>query len=177
VRIAWAALPPSARKNLDAAMHGEAFAGLKYRSYAEAARKAGNQELARLFDVSADVESKEHFVQEADAAGLAGFEARNLADAMAGENYENTKMYIGFADEADKAGDKTPRSARQLRLAGYKAILPARRDSCEQLGFERFQAHQTDRTRSHADSEVVPVQSSKMEQRSGGLPGDGNSQQ
>ena len=25
---------------------------------------------------------------------------------MAGEHYENTKMYIGFADEAEKAGDK-----------------------------------------------------------------------
>jgi rubrerythrin len=99
-------LAPQTRKNLDTAMHGEAYANLKYRSYAEAARKAGNEELARLFEESADVEAKEHFAREADAAGLAGFEARNLADAMAGENYESTKMYIGFADEADRAGDK-----------------------------------------------------------------------
>lgn len=99
-------LAPQTRKNLDAAMHGEAYANLKYRSYAEAARKAGNEELARLFEEAADVEAKEHFAREADAAGLAGFDARNLADAMSGENYENTKMYIGFADEAEKAGDK-----------------------------------------------------------------------
>ncbi len=103
---AAADLAPQTRKNLDAAMHGEAYANLKYRAYAEAARKAGNEDLARLFEEAADVESKEHFAREADAAGLAGFDARNLADAMSAENYENTKMYIGFADEAEKAGDK-----------------------------------------------------------------------
>ena len=99
-------MAPQTRKNLDAAMHGEAYANLKYRSYAEAARKAGNEDLARLFEEAADVEAKEHFAREADAASLVGFDARNLADAMSGENYENTKMYIGFADEAEKAGDK-----------------------------------------------------------------------
>jgi len=108
-------LAPQTRKNLDAAMHGEAFANLKYRSYAEVARKAGNEDLARLFEEAADVESKEHFAREADAAGLAGFDLRNLADAMAGENYENTKMYIGFADEAAKAGDqKVAKMFRQI---------------------------------------------------------------
>jgi rubrerythrin len=99
-------LAPQTRKNLDAAMHGEAYANLKYRAYAEAARKAGHEDLARLFEESADVESKEHFAREADAVGLAGVDVRNLAEAMSGEDYENTKMYIGFADEAEKAGDK-----------------------------------------------------------------------
>jgi rubrerythrin len=108
-------LAPQTRKNLEAAMHGEAYANLKYRAYADAARRAGNEDLARLFEESADVEAKEHFAREADALGLAGFDARNLADAMAGENYENTKMYIGFADEAEKAGDKkTAKLFRQI---------------------------------------------------------------
>ena len=108
-------LSPQTRKNLDAAMHGEAYANLKYRHYAEAARKAGNEDLAKVFEEAADVEAKEHFAREADAAGLAGFDARNLADAMSGENYENTKMYIGFADEAEKAGDmKVAKMFRQI---------------------------------------------------------------
>jgi len=108
-------LAPQTRKDLDAAMHGEAYANLKYRSYAEAARKAGNEDLAKLFEESANVEANEHFAREADAAGLTGFDARNLADAMAGENYENTKMYIGFADDAEKAGDrKVARMFRQI---------------------------------------------------------------
>lgn len=99
-------LAPQTRKNLDAAMHGEAFANLKYHAFAEAARKSGNEELARLFEESANVEANEHFAREAAAAGLVGFDIRNLAEAIAGEHYENTKMYIGFADDADKAGDK-----------------------------------------------------------------------
>ena len=110
-----AELYPQTRKNLDTAMHGEAYANLKYRTYAEAARARGNEQLARVFEEAANVESSEHFAREASALGLAGFDAKNLADAMAGENYENTKMYIGFADEADNAGDKkTAQLFRQI---------------------------------------------------------------
>ena len=114
--IAGAAdLAAQTRANLETAMRGEAYANLKYRAYGDAARRAGNEELARIFEEAADVEAKEHFAREADALGLAGFDARNLADAMAGENYENTKMYIGFADQAEKAGDKkTAQLFRQI---------------------------------------------------------------
>ncbi len=55
--------------------------------------------------VGAAVEANEHFAREAEASGLASFDARNLRDAMAGEYQENTKMYVGFADAAEKAGD------------------------------------------------------------------------
>lgn len=70
-------------RNLNTAMHGEAYAAFKYRAYAEAARKRGNEALARLFEESANVEANEHFAREADASGLASFDARNLSDAMA----------------------------------------------------------------------------------------------
>lgn len=99
-------LAPQTRQNLETAMHGEAYANLKYRAYAEAARKRGDEGLARLFEDTASVEAKEHFAQEAETLGIATFEAQNLADAMAGENYENTKMYIDFANQAERAGDK-----------------------------------------------------------------------
>ena len=39
--------------NLSTAMHGEAFAYVKYSLYAEHARKSGNQKLADLFDETA----------------------------------------------------------------------------------------------------------------------------
>jgi len=51
-------LNPQTQKNLDAAMHGEAFANLKYQAYAEHARKSGHPEIAKLFDESANVEAK-----------------------------------------------------------------------------------------------------------------------
>ena len=48
-------LNPQTRANLEAAMHGEAFANLKYLRYAEVARESGNSELAQLFESSANV--------------------------------------------------------------------------------------------------------------------------
>ncbi|MDD3444863.1 MAG: rubrerythrin family protein [Zavarzinia sp.] len=98
-------LDPQTRKNLEAAMHGEAFANLKYLAYAEQARKSGHPEIAKLFDENANVEANEHYAREADALGLVGADEANLLDGMAGEHYENTKMYVEFAEQAEKAGD------------------------------------------------------------------------
>jgi len=94
------------KQNLEAAMHGEAYAHLKYLAYAEHARKSGHPELAKLFDESANVEANEHFAREAQALNLAKSDDANLADAMAGEHYENTQMYVKYAEQADAAGDK-----------------------------------------------------------------------
>ncbi|MFG1245158.1 ferritin family protein, partial [Xanthobacter flavus] len=92
-------LNPQTQKNLDAAMHGEAFANLKYQAYAEHARKSGHPEIAKLFDESANVEANEHYAREADALGLVKTDEANLLDAMAGERYENTEMYVNFAKQ------------------------------------------------------------------------------
>jgi rubrerythrin len=126
--LAADSLAPQTRENLSAAMHGEAFANLKYRRYAEVAREGGNETLAKLFEESANVEANEHFAREADALKLDGTNAANLLDAMAGEKYENKTMYINFADQAEKAGDvKTAAMFRQIAVdegvhyARYKA--------------------------------------------------------
>jgi rubrerythrin len=103
--MAAMAQAPQTKKNLEAAMHGEAFANLKYQRYAEVARTSGNEELAKLFEQSANVEANEHFARQADALKLDGTNAANLADAMAGEKYENLTMYQDFAKQADKDGD------------------------------------------------------------------------
>ena len=108
-------LAPQTRANLEAAMHGEAFANLKYLRYAEVAREGGDEELARLFESSANVEANEHFAREADALKLDGTNEANLVDAMAGEQYENVTMYIGFAAQAEAAGDlRTASLFRQI---------------------------------------------------------------
>ena len=98
-------LAASTRANLEAAMHGEAYANLKYLRYAEQADAAGNPELAKLFRESANVEANEHFDREAAALKLSSTSSANLKDAIVGEHYENTKMYIDFAKQADAAGD------------------------------------------------------------------------
>ena len=108
-------LAPQTRANLEAAMHGEAFANLKYLRYAEVAREAGDEELARLFESSANVEANEHFAREADALKLDGTNEANLIDAMAGEQYENVTMYVDFAAQAEAAGDlRTAALFRQI---------------------------------------------------------------
>ena len=98
-------IKPQTKQNLEAAMHGEAYAHLKYKAYADAARKNGHPELARVFDETANIEANEHFASEAGALGLAKSERANLLDSMAGEHYENTKMYVKFAKQAEAAGD------------------------------------------------------------------------
>jgi rubrerythrin len=98
-------LAASTRANLEAAMHGEAYANLKYLRYADQAEAAGNKELAKLFRDSANVEANEHFDREAAALKLGSTDVVNLKDAIAGERYENSKMYIDFAKQAEAAGD------------------------------------------------------------------------
>ena len=92
--------------DLSTAMHGEAFAYVKYLLYAEHARKSGNTELAELFEKTAKVERFEHFAEEAELAGLVGSDADNLKDAIKGESYEVDIMYKEFAQTAEAVGDR-----------------------------------------------------------------------
>ena len=98
-------LSAQTRDNLEAAMHGEAYANLKYLRYAEQAEAAGKPWLAKLFRESANVEANEHFDREAQALKLGSTNNANLDDAMAGEHYENVTMYINFAKQAEADGD------------------------------------------------------------------------
>ncbi len=93
------------RRNLNTAMHGEAFAYVKYMLYAEQARKNGHPELAALFESTAKTERFEHFAEEAELAGLVGSDEDNLRDAIAGESYEVKTMYPDFADLASSHED------------------------------------------------------------------------
>jgi rubrerythrin len=99
-------MDPRTRENLLAAMHGEAFAYLKYMLFAEQARKGGNFELAKLFEETANIERFEHFAEEAELLGLVGTDEANLRDAIEGESYEVDTMYREFAEQAATAGDQ-----------------------------------------------------------------------
>ena len=90
--------------NLMAAFAGESQARNKYTYYASKAKKDGYEQIAALFLETAENE-KEHaeiwFKLLHD--GIPSTEI-NLADAAAGENYEWTDMYAGFAKEARDEG-------------------------------------------------------------------------
>ena len=103
-------------KNLLAAFAGESQARNRYTYFASQARKEGYEQIAAIFEETANQE-KEHAKREfkfleggeveitaAFPAGIIGTTLENLKAAAAGEHYENTEMYPGFAQTADKEG-------------------------------------------------------------------------
>ena len=90
-------------KNLMAAFSGESEARNKYTYFASKAKKEGFEQIAALFLKTADNE-KEHVKLWFKELNGIGDTAQNLAAAAAGENYEWTDMYDGFAKTADEEG-------------------------------------------------------------------------
>ena len=92
-------------RNLMEAFAGESQARNKYTYYASKAKKEGYEQIAALFQETADNE-KEHakiwFKLLHDGAVPSTLE--NLADAANGENYEWTDMYDRMAKEAREEG-------------------------------------------------------------------------
>lgn len=100
------ALSARSRKNLAEALRGEAFAFAKYKLFARQARKNGHQDLAILFDKTADQEYMEHFNELADLLQLADTDERDVTDAIAGESFEIDTLYKDFARQAREDGDE-----------------------------------------------------------------------
>ncbi|MFQ6032037.1 MAG: rubrerythrin [Candidatus Zixiibacteriota bacterium] len=103
-------------KNLLTAFAGESQARNRYTYFASQAKKEGYEQMAAIFLETADNE-KEHakrlfkFLEGGEAeisasfpAGVIGDTKENLKAAAAGENYEHTKMYPGFARTAEEEG-------------------------------------------------------------------------
>ena len=90
--------------NLMEAFAGESQARNKYTYYASKAKKEGYEQIAALFQETADQE-KEHakiwFKLLHDGIGAT---MDNLIDAAGGENYEWTEMYPTMAREASEEG-------------------------------------------------------------------------
>ncbi|MHC4172588.1 MAG: rubrerythrin [Planctomycetota bacterium] len=103
-------------KNLLAAFAGESQARNRYTYFASQARKEGYMQISAIFEETANQE-KEHAKREfkflqggeveiaaAFPAGVIGSTSENLKASAAGENYETTEMYPGFAKVAEEEG-------------------------------------------------------------------------
>lgn len=91
--------------NLMAAFAGESQARNKYTYFASKARKEGYEQIAAIFEETAQNE-KEHakiWFKELNG-GEIPTTAENLKAAAAGENYEWTDMYAEFAKVAEEEG-------------------------------------------------------------------------
>ena len=94
--------------NLMAAFAGESQARNKYTYFASKAKKDGYEQIAAIFEETANNE-KEHakmWFKELHG-GAVPSTTENLKDAADGENYEWTEMYDEFARVADEEGFTT----------------------------------------------------------------------
>ena len=116
-------------KNLEAAFAGESQARNKYTYFASTAKKEGFEQISTLFLKTADNEKEHAKMWFKELEGI-GDTAQNLAAAAAGENYEWTDMYEGFAKTAEEEG--FPELAVKFRLVAavekhheerYRALL------------------------------------------------------
>jgi rubrerythrin len=103
-------------KNVLTAFAGESQARNRYTYFASQARKEGFQQIAIIFEETANQE-KEHAkrlfkllegggveIQATFPAGVIGTTAENLKEAAAGEHYEWNEMYPSFAKAAQEEG-------------------------------------------------------------------------
>jgi rubrerythrin len=103
-------------KNLLTAFSGESQARNRYTYFASQAKKEGYVQISDIFSETANQE-KEHakrlfkFLQGGEVeitgafpAGTIATTMENLKEAAAGENYEHTEMYPGFAKIATEEG-------------------------------------------------------------------------
>ena len=116
-------------KNLLEAFAGESQARNKYTYFASKAKKEGYEQIAAIFQQTADNEKEHAKLWFKELNGI-GDTAQNLAAAAEGENYEWTDMYDGFAKTAEEEG--FPELAAKFRLVAaiekrheerYRALL------------------------------------------------------
>lgn len=103
-------------KNLLTAFAGESQARNRYTYFASAAKKEGYEQISAIFTETANQE-KEHakrffkFLEGGETtvsadfpAGVIGSTLENLKAAAAGEHYEHSEMYPGYAEIAREEG-------------------------------------------------------------------------
>ena len=103
-------------KNLLTAFAGESQARNRYTYFASQAKKEGFVQISSIFEETADQE-KEHAkrlfkflegdeveISASFPSGIIGSTLENLKAAAAGENYEHSEMYPGFATVAHEEG-------------------------------------------------------------------------
>jgi len=93
------------QENLKTAFAGESQANRRYLFFADKAEKEGHPQIARLFRAVAEAETV-HARNHLEVTGGVGSTRDNLKAAASGENYEFTKMYPAFIEQAKSEGSE-----------------------------------------------------------------------
>jgi len=102
-------------KNLQTAFAGESQARNKYTYFASVAKKEGYEQIAAIFEATANNEKEHAKMWFKELKGI-GTTAENLKAAAEGENYEWTDMYDEFARVAEEEGFKA--LAAKFKMVG-----------------------------------------------------------
>jgi rubrerythrin len=95
----------STKENLEAAFAGESQANRRYLAFAKKADEDSRIMVARLFRAAAEAETV-HAHNHLKVLGEVKSTEENLKAAIQGENYEHTRMYPEFLEEAKKDGNQ-----------------------------------------------------------------------
>ena len=102
-------------KNLKEAFAGESQARNKYTYFASVAKKEGYEQIAAIFEATANNEKEHAKMWFKELSGI-GTTVENLKAAASGENFEWTDMYERMAKEAEEEGFKA--IAIKFRMVG-----------------------------------------------------------
>ncbi len=92
-------------KNLDGAFAGESQASRRYLYFADKAESEGHPQIARLFRAAVEAETV-HARNHLKVLGGINSTKENLKEAISGEEYEFTKMYPAFIEQAKAEGNQ-----------------------------------------------------------------------
>lgn len=127
-------------QNLEAAFAGESMAHIKYRYFAKLAREAGANDVAKIFEETADQEVMHafgHLDLLYPKAQLTP--AKALEIAIEGETYEYTEMYPKFRHLAVEEGNQAAVAEFDEQIAESKEHADAFRQTLEKAA-KRFAA-------------------------------------
>jgi rubrerythrin len=112
-------------KNLEAAFAGESMANRKYLFFARKARALGNEEIAELFEKTAEQETEHAFAHlELVLSKETNLTVERLLElAEEGERYESLQMYPAFERKALEEGDAA--SAEEFREQAQESNVHA----------------------------------------------------
>jgi rubrerythrin len=127
-------------QNLEAAFAGESMAHIKYRYFAKLAREAGANDVAKIFEETADQEVMHafgHLDLLYPKAQLTP--AKALEIAIEGETYEYTEMYPKFRHLAVEEGNQAAVAEFDEQIAESREHADAFRQTLEKAA-KRFAA-------------------------------------
>jgi len=127
-------------QNLEAAFAGESMAHIKYRYFAKLAREAGAEDVAKIFEETADQEVMHafgHLDLLYPKAQLTP--AKALEIAIEGETYEYTEMYPKFRHLAVEEGNQAAVAEFDEQIAESKEHAASFRSTLEKAA-KRFAA-------------------------------------